>query len=74
MPAPLPPDRVDAAVLTFLLARHPAPVHRDELRRAFAGSDWRSSVRQLADDGLVHRSGRLVLASRAAARAGALLG
>lgn len=78
MPSSRPPSvagvpDLDAAVLALVLARHPAPVHRDELRRAFAGEDWRSSARSLADDGLVHREGRLLLASRAATRARELL-
>ena len=66
------PD-LDAAVLALVLARHPAPVHRDELRRVFAGEDWRTSARALTDDGLVHREGRLLVASRAAVRARELL-
>jgi hypothetical protein len=67
------PDALDAALLALVLARHPAPVHRDELRRVFAGDDWRSSARALAEDGLLHREGRLVLASRASVRANELL-
>lgn len=64
---------VDSALLTYLLERHPAPVHEDELRRAFADVDWRASVATLARDGLAHFEGALILPSRAAVRASELL-
>jgi hypothetical protein len=65
---------LDQALLTFVLERHPAPVHADELSRAFAADDWRASVTALLDDGLLHREGGLHVASRAAVRAAVLLG
>ena len=68
-----PPDppalgALDLAVLSFVLALHPAPVHRSVLERAFSGEDWPSSVSALRVDGLLHREGELLLVSRAAAR------
>jgi hypothetical protein len=68
------PDALDAALLTFVLARHPAPVHSADLARAFATDDWPSSVTALVADGLLHREGSLHVASRATVRAGELLG
>lgn len=68
------PDVLERALLTLVLDRHPAPVHEDELARAFAGDDWRSAVSSLAADGAVHREGALHLASRAAVRVAQLLG
>lgn len=70
----LDPDILDSAVLGFLLARHPGPVHVDELSHAFAGDDWATSVATLVADGVLHREGALCLVSRAAARTAALLG
>ena len=57
---------LEAAILTLLLARHPAPVHAEELARAFAGDDWEAAAAVLEADGALHREGRLHLASRAA--------
>jgi hypothetical protein len=71
---PAPQDILDTAVLSVVLERHPAPVHRDDLARAFAPDDWASSVVALTADGLLHHDGALVLASRAAVRAHDLLG
>lgn len=71
--AVMPPDALEAALVTFILARHPAPVHADELARAFAGEDWEAAVTALQDDGVLHREGRLHLASRAAVRLSRLL-
>ena len=67
------PHAVEAAILTLLLARHPAPVHAEELARAFAGDDWEAAVAGLEADGALHREGRLHLASRAAVRVSRLL-
>jgi hypothetical protein len=69
-----PQDILDTAVLSVVLERHPAPVHRDDLARAFAPDDWTSSVVALIADGLLHGEGDLILASRAAIRAHDLLG
>ena len=74
MPASPHPDVLDTAILTLVLERHPAPVHGDDLARAFSSDDWRSSLSGLIADGLLHHEGTLVLASRAAVRAAALLG
>ena len=52
MPSPLDPDDLDAAVLALVLARHPAPVHADDLARALAPDDWPTSVADLVTDGL----------------------
>ncbi len=67
------PDALESAVLTHLLARHPAPVHAEDLARAFAGDDWEAAVLALEADGALHREGRLHLASRAAVRVSRLL-
>ena len=64
---------LEAAILTLLLARHPAPVHAEELARAFAGDDWHSAVAALEVDGALHREGRLHLPTRAAVRVSRLL-
>lgn len=69
----LHPDALDAAVLAYVLARHPGPVHRDDLAHAFAGQDWRSSLSALQADGVLHREGELQLASAAAVRVSQLL-
>jgi len=74
MAAFLHPDVLELAILTFVLDRHPAPVHRDELARAFTGDDWRTAVTGLSADGLLHQEGRLYLASRASVRALELFG
>jgi hypothetical protein len=73
-PPPLHTDALELAILTFVLDRHPAPVHRDELVRVFGGDDWGSAVAALRADGLLHREGRLYLSSRASVRALELLG
>lgn len=81
--APAAEDAVtEAAVLRQLLALHPAPVTAGELLREVAGDapDFAQSdavaraVRDLAVAGLLHRSGDLVLPSRAALRFDELLG
>ena len=64
---------LEAAILTILLARDPAPLHADELARTFAGEDWESAVAGLAADGVVHREGQLHLVTRAAVRVSRLL-
>ena len=69
----MPHDALEAALLTLVLARHPAPVHAEELARAFAGDDWEAAVAALVADGVLHREGRLHLASRAAVRVSRLL-
>lgn len=71
----------EAAVLGMLLALHPAQLTRAELSREIAGEDAdfaqrdavERAVRQLAAVGLAHRSGDLVLPSRAALRMDELL-
>lgn len=67
------PDPLEAALLSLILARHPAPVHAEELARAFAGDDWETAVTELEADGILHREGRLHLATRAAVRVSRLL-
>jgi hypothetical protein len=67
-------DALELALLTLLIDRHPAPVHRDELARAFVGDDWPASVETMLVDGLIHREGDLYLTSRAALRVAELLG
>jgi hypothetical protein len=67
-------DTLELAILTFVLDRHPAPVHRDEMARAFEADDWTSGVAVLRSDGLLHREGDIYLASRASVRAAELLG
>ena len=67
------PHVLEAALLTLLLARHPAPVHAEELARAFAGDDWPAAVSALEADSALHREGALHLASRAAVRVSRLL-
>ncbi len=67
------PEALASALLTLLLARHPAPVHAEDLARAFTGEDWEAAVAALAADGVVLREGRLHLVSRAAVRVSQLL-
>ncbi len=64
---------METAVLTLILHRHPAPVHGDDLARAFAGDDWEAAVAALVAEGLLHREGALYVASRAAVRLSELL-
>jgi hypothetical protein len=68
------PDPLELALLALLIDRHPAPVHRDDVARAFAGDDWQATVEAMLADGLIHREGQLYLASRAATRVVELLG
>jgi hypothetical protein len=73
---------LEAAVLRQLLALHPTQVTVEELLREVAGGvdDFSQrdavsrAVRDLGAAGLVHRSGDLVLPSRAALRCDELLG
>ena len=58
----------DRIVLDLLLERHSAQVHADELTRALGAIDAIDGVASLVRDGLAHREGGLVLASRAAVR------
>ena len=67
------PDPIEIALVTLLLSRHPAPVHAEELARAFAGDDWETAASSLAGDGVIHREGKLYLVSRAALRVTQLL-
>lgn len=71
--APPSPDRLEVALLSLLLARYPAPVHAEELARAFAGDDWVATAAGLEADGVLHREGALHLPSRAAVRVTQLL-
>jgi len=74
--------KVEAAVLHHLLALHPAQISFDELAREICAEpdDFgerdavERAVRDLAAAGLLHRSGALILASRAAVRLDQLLG
>jgi hypothetical protein len=80
------PDEVDATleatVLRQLLALHPVQLTLDELVREIAGEDSgfaltdavERAVRDLTAAGLAHRSGEVVLPSRAALRLDELLG
>jgi len=73
---------VEATVLRQLLALHPIQLNLDELLREvdadpadFAQRDAvERAVHELVAAGLLHRSGELLLASRAALRFDALLG
>lgn len=73
VPRPLDPDALDAAVFAYVVARHPGPVHRDDLARAFHEHDWSSSVTALQAAGVLHREGDLLLATAAAVRTSQLL-
>jgi hypothetical protein len=71
----------EAAVLQHLLALHPIQLSLAELSREIAGGPGdfaqrdavERAVRNLAASGLLHRSGELLLPSRAALRADELL-
>lgn len=73
---------IEAAVLRQLLALHPVQLTLGELVREIAGEPRgfaladavARAVRELAAAGLVHRSGDVVLPSRAALRFEELLG
>lgn len=73
---------LEAAVLRQLLALHPIQLTLGELRREIAGESQdfaltdavERAVRDLTATGLVHRSGDVVLPSRAALRFDELLG
>lgn len=73
---------IEAAVLRQLLALHPVQLTLRELQREIAGEagDFaltdavERAVRDLAAAGLAHRSGDVVLPSRAALRLDELLG
>lgn len=73
--------RIEAAVLRQLLALHPIHLTLDEVVREIAGQDGefrlqdavKRAVRELTAAGLVHRSGEVVLPSRAALRFDELL-
>jgi hypothetical protein len=69
-----PPDPLELAILTLMIDRHPAPVHRDDLARAFTGDDWPPTVATMLADGLIHREGDLYLVTRAAIRTAEVLG
>lgn len=73
MPDTLDPEALDAAIVAYVLARHPGPVHDDDLAKAFLGHDWRSSLTALRSDGVLHREGALSLATAAAVRISQLL-
>jgi hypothetical protein len=59
---------VDRVALGLLLERHPAPVHWDDLARTLGDIHAQDAVASLTRDGLAHREGSLVIASRAAVR------
>lgn len=71
---PISPDVIETAVLSLFLHRHPAPVHKDELARAFAEDDWEAAIAGLVGDGVIHRQGALYIASRPVVRGAELLG
>lgn len=69
--------KIEAAVLRQLLALHPVQLTLDELVRELGGEEEAGfalkdaverAVRELGAAGLVHRSGEVVLPSRAALR------
>jgi hypothetical protein len=69
--------KIEAAVLRQLLALHPVQLTLDELVRELGGEEEdgfalrdavERAVRELGAAGLVHRSGEVVLPSRAALR------
>lgn len=74
--------KVETAVLHQLLALHPAQLTLEELVREIGGGlenpgerdAIERAVRDLAGAGLLHRSGELLQASRAAVRLDELLG
>lgn len=74
--------KIEAAVLRQLLALHPIQLTLDEVVREIAGEDEgfalkdavERAVRELGAAGLVHRSGEVVMPSRAAMRFEELLG
>jgi hypothetical protein len=74
--------KIEAAVLRQLLVLHPIQLTLDEVVREIAGEDEgfalkdavERAVRELGAAGLVHRSGEVVMPSRAALRFEELLG
>ncbi len=64
----------EAAVLHLVLALHPTPLTLADIVRELGGGDFgqrdavERAVRDLVGSGLLHRSGALVLPSRAALR------
>lgn len=62
--------RTESAVLQLVLALHPAAVSLDEVARELSGDRdaVERAVRDLTGAGLLHRSGPLVLPTRAALR------
>lgn len=74
--------KFETAVLHQVLALHPAQLSLEELVREICAGPAEAgqrdaierAVRDLGAAGLLHRSGELVLASRAAVRADELLG
>jgi hypothetical protein len=67
---PIPEDVLEHGVLHYVLSEHPAPVIFDELVRGMWEERFivEDAVKQLIADGLLHRLGDLVLATRAAVR------
>ncbi|HWT91621.1 MAG TPA: hypothetical protein VN238_01390 [Solirubrobacteraceae bacterium] len=63
-------DAMEHGVLHHVLAHHPAPLHRDDLSRAFDEPEMAvtEAVDGLRRDGLLHWHGEFVVASRAAIR------
>ena len=66
MPHALSANALGVPVLSLLLARHPARVHTTEITRGFDREDWPSSLTAPAVDGLLHRHGDMLHASRVA--------
>lgn len=67
---PVPQDVLEHGVLHHVLSLHPAQVRFDELVRAMGEKQFlvEDAVTQLLADGLLHRHGEFVIATRAAVR------
>ena len=67
---PASQDVLEHAVLHLVLSRHPAQLSFDELVRATGDPAFlvQDAVTELTADGLLHRNGEFVLATRAAVR------
>jgi hypothetical protein len=58
----------ERAALGLLLERAPGPAHTDELDRVLGSVPAHDAIASLIRDGLAHREGSLIFASRAAVR------
>jgi hypothetical protein len=74
------PDLIASVVLDLALAAYPAHLSIEELVREVVGGtgsfgerdDAMNAIRDLINDGLLHRNGEFIFATRAAIRAGEL--